>query len=154
MSRSGTETRLSFPEIRVPLQFLEASNPGPAMIGAPSFRITKPILPVPVARSFSLHRNPLFRFLGLALTLLRISSRNPEALPRLPKSPPKAGERRAGPFAHAADGLSRGLSRPFLAVAVASAANRPFDALSASPTPGRQNLADELDTLAHAKAGP
>src|SRR6266853_360685 len=147
MSRSGTETRLSFPEIRVPLQFLEASNPGPAMIGAPSFRITKPILPVPVARSFSLHRNPLFRFLGLALTLLRISSRDPEALPRLPQSPPKAGERRAGPFAHATDGLSR----PFLAVSVASVANRPFDALSASPMPGRQNLADELDTLTHAK---
>src|SRR6266478_2870483 len=36
-SSLGTETRLSFPEIRVPLQFLEASNPGPAMIGAPSF---------------------------------------------------------------------------------------------------------------------
>ena len=25
--------------------------------------------------------------------------------PRLPKSPPKAGERGAGPFAHAADGF-------------------------------------------------
>ena len=35
--RRETETRLSVPEIRVPLQFLEASNPGPAMIGAPSF---------------------------------------------------------------------------------------------------------------------
>jgi len=96
------------------------------------------------------HRNLLFRFLGLALTLVRASSRNPEALPRLPKSPPKAGERPAGPLAHAADGFSR----PFLAVSVASVANRPFDALSASSMPGRQNLADELDSLAHAKAGP
>jgi hypothetical protein len=33
----GNQTRLSFPGIRVPLQFLEASNPGPTMIGAPSF---------------------------------------------------------------------------------------------------------------------
>ena len=96
------------------------------------------------------HRNLLFRFLRLALAQVRASSRNPEALPRLLKSPPKAGERGAGPFARAADGLSR----PFLAVAVASAAHRPFDALNASPMPGRQNLADELDTLAHAKAGP
>ena len=87
---------------------------------------------------------------GYKLALVRASSRNPETFPRLPKSPPKAGERRAGPFAHAADGLSR----PFLAVTVASVANRPFDALSASPMPGRQNLVDELDTLAHAKAGP
>src|SRR5439155_6445510 len=78
---------------------------------------------------------------------LDASSGNPEALPRLPKSPPKAGERRAGPFAHAADGLSR----PFLAVAVANVANRPFDALSTSPAPGRQNLADEVDT--HTEAG-
>ncbi len=59
-------------------------------------------------------------------------------------------QRRAGPFAHATDGLSR----PFLAVAMASAANRPFDTLSASPMPGRQNFADDLDTLAHAKVGP
>lgn len=78
------------------------------------------------------------------MALVRASSRNPEALPRLPKSPPKAGERGAGPFAHAAHGLSRS----FLAVAVASVASRPFDALSASPMPGRQNFADELDTLA------
>ena len=83
------------------------------------------------------------------LTLVRASSRNPETLPGLPKSPPKAGERRAGPFARAADGLSR----PFLAVAVASVANRPFDALSTSPAPGRQNLADEVDTRAHTEAG-
>ena len=96
------------------------------------------------------HRNLLFRFLRLALALVRASSRNPEALPRLPKSPQKAGERGAGPFARAADGLSR----PFLAVAMASAANRPFDTLSASPMPGRQNFADDLDTLAHAKVGP
>ncbi len=96
------------------------------------------------------HRDLLFRFLGLALVLVRASSRNPEALPRLLKSPPRAEERPAGPFAHAADRFSR----PFLAVSVASVANRPFDALSASPMPGRQNLSDELDTLTHAKAGP
>jgi len=95
-------------------------------------------------------RDLLFRFLGFALALGRVSSRNPEALPRLPKSPPKAGERPAGPFAHAADGFSW----PFRGVGVASVANRPFDALSASPMPGSQNLADELDTLAHAKVGP
>jgi hypothetical protein len=96
------------------------------------------------------HRNLLLRFLGLALVLVRASSGNPEPLPRLPKSPPKAGERPADPFAHSADGLSR----PFFAVSVASLANRPFDALSASPMPGRQNLADELDAPAHAKVGP
>src|SRR2546428_12599129 len=58
----------------------------------PSFSDNQANPPRPRGAVFlSPQESPLFRFLGLALTLVRTSSRNPEALPRLPQSPPKAG---------------------------------------------------------------